>query len=143
MPAVRYKQPRVLNVVSVTFLLVLVSAGYAAYEYVGVLFQRQEAYRVLEEHGSKLAARHKLYIRDNKEREVLRKHMHAELVRMGIEDPEMQTWIEVDTARDNPGGPAGGRLGVVYTSRYHWPFDMLPPITRDEQVEHQLMFRAN
>lgn len=139
MPAIKYKQAGVVNVVSVTFLLVLVAAGYTAYEYVRVLFQRQESYRVLEEFGSKLAARHRLYLRDTVEREVLRKQMQAELVRLGLDDPEMETWIEVDGDRDNPGAPAGGRLGVVYTARYHWPFEVLPPITRDEQVEHQLL----
>jgi hypothetical protein len=128
---VRYKQPRIINIVSVTVVLLLLAAGWVGYEVVRTTFLEQEAYRVLEETGSTFAGRRQLYRKDAREREALRARMQSQLVGIGIDDPEVETWIEVDGNRAN--------LGAVYTTWYHWPFDVLSPYGRDVQIEHQVV----
>ncbi len=130
MQPVRYKQPRVINVVSVTVVVLLVAAAYAGYEAIRVSFIKQEAYRVLEETSSTFAGRRQLYRKEARERELLRTRMASQLEGVGVLDPEMETWIEVE------GGVA--KFGAVYTAWYHWPFDVLAPIGADVQIEHVL-----
>lgn len=129
---VRYKQPRSINLVSVTVLLVLVAAAYAGWEFVRVVVARQQAYRVLEETGSAFLGRRSLYRDDARERDALRERMAQQLREVGVTDAE--TWIDVDSggARDE------ARFGVVYTAAYHWPFDVLTPIERDIRIEHSV-----
>lgn len=123
-----------INPVSVTLVALLLAGGYAGYEFVRVEFTKQEAYRVLEETGSTFAGRHALYRTDEKQREQLRRKMELQLVAIGISDPELETWIDVE--------PDAAKLGVVYTAKYHWPFDVLAPIDREFQVEHALPLAA-
>jgi hypothetical protein len=132
---VRYKQPRAINLVSVTVVLLLVAGGYAAWEYGRVMFRRQEAYRVLEETGSALLGRSSLYREDAREREALRKRMAQQLREVGVTDPDAETWIDVESS----GAQHEARCGVVYTAAYHWPFDVLAPIERDIQIEHTVV----
>jgi len=127
---VKYKKPRAINAVSIALVLLLLAAGYAAYEFLRVDFQRRQAYRVLEETGSNFAGRRTFLTDDRREREALREGMEQHLREIGIDDPQAETWIEVD--RD------GAHFGVVYTAWYHWPFDVRPPLGRDVQVEHTL-----
>jgi hypothetical protein len=124
----------VINPVSVTLVALLLAGGYAGYEFVRVEFTKQEAYRVLEETGSTFAGRHGLYRGDAKQREELRRKMEMQLVAIGISDPELETWIDVEADE--------AKLGVVYTAKYHWPFDVLQPIAREFQVEHALALPA-
>lgn len=125
---VKYKQPRLINVVSVTLVIALLAAGWAGYEAVRVGFLRQEAYRMLEETGSAFAGRRQLYRTDARERDALRSRMESQIRSVGVDDPDLETWIEVD-------GPTA-KLGVVFTAQYHWPFDVFEPYTRDVQLEH-------
>lgn len=127
---VTYRSPRLINPVSVTFVALLVAAVYAGYEFVRVSFLRQEAYRVLEETSSTFSGRRTHYLREARDREALRTVMDQQLVSIGVRDPERETWVEVE--------PARALFGVVYTEQYHWPFDVLPPIERETQVEHEL-----
>ena len=130
MEPVKYRRPRVINPVSVTLVALLLAGGYAGYEFVRVYIQRQEAYRVLEETGSAFAGRQALYRRDTKEREALRRKMTQELVAIGLTDPDLETWIDVQPQRTS--------IGVVYTAWFHWPFDALAPIAHEYQVEHEV-----
>jgi hypothetical protein len=125
---VRYRKPSAINAVSITLALVLLGGGYAAYEYGRAYVLRQEAYRVLEETSSHFAGRRALYAKDGRERDRLRDEMTNNLRGIGIDDPQIETWIEVD--------PDAVRFGVVYTARYRWPFDAMPPIERDVEIEH-------
>lgn len=125
---VKYKQPRLVNVVSVLLVATLLAAGWAGYEMVRVAFLRQEAYRMLEETGSAFAGRRQLYRKDAREREALRARMESQIRGVGVDDPEMETWIDVE-------GPTA-TLGAVFTAEYHWPFDVLEPYVRDVQIEH-------
>lgn len=130
MQPVKYRSPRVINPVSVTLVALLLAGGYAGYELVRVEFTKQEAFRVLEETGSTFAGRHGLYRSDAKQREDLRRKMQLQLVSIGISDPAIETWIDVEGDQ--------AQLGVVYTAQYHWPFDALTPIDREFQVEYEL-----
>lgn len=127
---VKYKKPRAINAVTIALLLVVLAAGHAAYEFVRVDFHRREAYRVLEETGSNFAGQRGYLTRDWREREKLRIQMQQRLREIGIDDPDAETWIEVDDD--------GAHFGVVYTAWYRWPFDVRAPIRRDIEVEHTL-----
>ena len=125
---VKYKQPRVINVVSVVLVLLLAAGGWAGYEMIRVAFLRQEAFRVLEETGSTFAGRRQLYRKDAREREALRGRMESQIRQIGVDDPELESWIEVEGTAAN--------FGAVFTAEYHWPFDVLEPFRRDVQIEH-------
>lgn len=131
MEPVKYRSPRIINPVSVTLVALLLAGGYAGYELVRVEYERQEVYRVLEETGSTLAGRHTLYVSDPTQRELLRSRMQRTLVSIGLGDPELETWVDAERGH--------AQLGVVYTTKYHWPFDVLAPISREFQVEHDVV----
>jgi hypothetical protein len=128
---VQYNKPRRVNVVSVTLVLLLALAGYAVYQWLPLYFRRHEAYRVLQEHGSKLAGRAGFYAHDGQAREELRKTMQRQLVEVGIDDPGIETWIEIEGKK--------ARLGVVYSAWMAWPFDVLAPHESIYEVEHVMV----
>ncbi len=125
---VKYKKPRAVNVVSVIFVLCLLAAGWAGYEAVRVGFLKQEAFRMLEETGSSFSGRRQLYRRDARELESLRNRMESQIRSVGVDDPELESWIEIE-------GPSA-RFGAVFTAWYHWPFDVFEPYGKDVQIEH-------
>lgn len=125
---VKYKPPRRINSVSVTLALLLALGGYLTYQYLPMYLQRQEVYRVLEEHGSTLAGRKGFYSHDHAARESLRRKMEAEIRRMGVMDPQLETWIEIDQHQ--------AHLGAIYTETITWPFDVIAAQTNDYEVEH-------
>lgn len=131
MDPVKYRQPRAINVVSVIVVLTLLAAGYAGYEIVMGTFLQQEAYRVLEETSSTFAGRRQLYRKDDQQREQLRVKMESQIRSIGVTDPDLETWIDVDGTRST--------FGVVFTAYYHWPFDVLEPIPHEHQLEHELV----
>lgn len=125
---IKYKKPRRLNIVSFTLLLVLVAAGWFAHQYLPHWLLQHDAYRVLEETSSQFAGRQRHYLDDPRALEQLRVRMSQGLVSLGIEDPEMETWIE----------PAGHevRFGTVYSRWIHWPFDLREPTELEYEIEH-------
>lgn len=127
---VQYKKPRRINVVSVTLVLLLLLAGYAAWEWAPIYFERHEAHRVLQETGSKIAHRASFYAQDEEAREDLRKTMQRQLVEVGIDDPRIETWIELEGKEL--------RLGVVYSAWFEWPLDVIERHEIVQQVEHVL-----
>lgn len=123
-----YKKPRRINVVSVTLLLLVALAGYAAWQWAPLYFKRHEAHRVLQETGSKIAGRASYYRQDAEAVEDLRKVMQRQLVELGIDDPAIETWIELEGAEL--------RLGVVYSGWIEWPLDVVDRQEAVYQVEH-------
>lgn len=130
---VQYKKPRRINVVSVTLVLLLVLAGYAAWQWAPLYFKRQEAYRILQETGSKMAGRAGFYEQDADAREDLRRTMQRQLVDVGIEDPKIETWIEIEGKEL--------RLGVVYSAFIEWPLDVIEPQESVYEVEHVIALK--
>lgn len=130
---VRYKKPRRFNVVTATLLVLALALGYLLYVLVPPFLLEQEAYRVLEETGSKLAGQYGHYRNDASAREQLRQTMTKQLRQIGVDDPDMETWIELR-------GPEV-RIGVAYAVLIAWPFDVLPPHPSIHQVEHVFALR--
>jgi hypothetical protein len=128
---IKYKKPRRINVVSVTVVLLLLLAGYAAWQWAPLFFKRNEAYRVLQETGSKLAGRAGYYEQDPEAREELRKTMQRDLVNVGIDDPRIETWIELEGKEI--------RLGVVYSAFIEWPLDVIGRQESVYEVEHVIV----
>lgn len=128
---VQYKKPRRINVVSVTLALLLALAGYAAWQWAPLYFKRHEAYRILQETGSKIAGRASFYEQDPKAREDLRRTMQRQLVEVGIDDPKIETWLEIEGKEL--------RLGVVYSAFIEWPLDVIEPQESLYEVEHVIV----
>jgi hypothetical protein len=125
---VKYKQPRRINVVSVTLVLALALGAYAAYQFLPLYFQKQEVYRALEETSSAFAGKRHLYVEDPSARETLRRRMENDIRNLGIQDPELETWVEVDGY--------DARFGAVYSMWVEWPFDVVAPQEHVYEVEH-------
>jgi hypothetical protein len=83
---------------------------------------------MLEETGSGFSGRRQLYRRDAREVENLRNRMESQIRSVGVDDPDMESWIEIE-------GPTA-RFGAVFTVWYRWPFDVLQPYGSDVQIEH-------
>jgi hypothetical protein len=114
---IKYKKPRRINPVSVTLVALLLLFGYLAYQFVPLFLIKQESYRVLEEHGSKYAGKRSFYRADPKRMEDLQRKMNAELRRVGVSDPEMESWIEIDGREV--------RFGCIFSVYLHWPFGVI------------------
>lgn len=130
---IKYKKPRRINVVSITVVLLLAAGAYALYQWFPLYMKRHEAHRILQEHGSKIASRPTHYEEDTEAREQLRKDMQRQLVDMGIDDPQVETWIEIEGKEV--------KLGVVYSAYFEWPFDVMPRHESLYQVEHEVVVR--
>ena len=130
--AVKYKRPRRLNSVSITLALVAALGIYLGYQYLPLFLQKQEAFRVLEETGSAFAGRRTFYVRDAKSREHLRAGMEADLRRVGIDDPDLETWVELDENEM--------AFGAIYSIYVEWPFQALPKQEFVYEVEHLVNF---
>lgn len=128
---VKYKRPRKINVVSVSLAIIVGTAIYLAYQYFPLYMQKQEAYRVLEETGSAFAARKSYYREEPEARESLRRKMEADLRRVGLSDPELETWIEMEGLET--------WFGCAYTVEVHWPAEILETQRFDYEVEHHVV----
>lgn len=128
---VQYQKPRRINVVSVTLVLLLVAGGYALSQWFPLYMMRHEAYRVLQETGSAMARRASYYAEHDDAREEQRVAMQRQLVGVGIDDPQIETWIEIEGKEL--------RLGVVYSAWIEWPFDVLERRESVYEVQHELV----
>lgn len=134
MPQVlKYKKPRKLNVVSVTLALVLGLAAYLTYQYLPLYLKKQETYRVLEETGSTFAGRKSRYLASSDRMESLRRKMEAQLRQIGVSDPQLETWIEVDEPEVI--------FGAIYSEWIEWPFDVIAKQEKVYQVEHRVVLK--
>lgn len=128
---IKYKKPRRINAVSITVVALLLLAGYALFQYAPMFFMRHEAYRVLEETGSEMSHRTAHYSQDKRELENLRRRMQSKIKGLGVEDPDLETWIEIEGKEV--------RLGVVYSAWFEWPFAVMKPIESTYELEHTLV----
>jgi hypothetical protein len=127
---IRYKQPRRINIVSVTLVLALALGAYAAYQFLPQYFRSQEVYRVLEETSSAFAGKRNYYLEDPKAREALRRKMEADIRNRGVIDPDLETWVELDRHE--------ARFGAVYSEWVEWPFDIVGRQEHVYEVQHTL-----
>jgi len=130
--SVKYKKPRLINPVSVTLALMLAFADLLTYKFLPVFLKKQEAYRVLDEHASLFGGSRNRYLAVPEEVDNLERQMRAELQRVGVDDPEFETWIEIDSEHEV-------RFGVAYIEVIHWPFDIVEPKVENVQIEYQLL----
>lgn len=129
---IKYKKPRRINVVSVSLALLTAFGLYMGVQWFPLFLQKQEAFRALEETGSKFARNRGMYILEPKKAEALRMQMANEIRRAGVTDPEMETWIEIDETE--------ARIGVLYSTWLDWPFDILTRTESIEELEHIVEF---
>ena len=81
---------------------------------------------MVEETGSTFAGRRQLYRKNAAERDALRLRMESQIRSVGVNDPDLESWIEVEANSVH--------LGAVFTVWYCWPFDLLEPFPRDVQI---------
>jgi len=128
---VKYKKPRRINSVTIAVVVALLLAGYAGYQYLPLYFMRHEAYRVLEETGSEIAGRARFYSDDSPARDKIRKKMQRKVRELGIQDPDIESWIEFEGKEI--------RLGVLYSVWVEWPFDVVKPQESVYELEHTIV----
>ena len=126
--AVKYKKPRRINSVSIGLAVFAALCVFFAYQYFPLFLQKQEAYRVLEETGSAFAGRRGYYVAEAKATESLRRQMEGQLRQVGVQDPDLETWIELDKHE--------ARFGAVYSIFIEWPFQLLAKQEYVYEVEH-------
>lgn len=128
MQPVKYKKPRRINSVSITLLLFAIAVVYLAYQWIPIVFLKYEANRILEEAGSKMTKQAKLFQTDRRALEQLRGKLRGDLYGVGVDDPQVDVWIEFENNE--------ARIGTVYSVWVHWPFDILKPHEVEYQMEH-------
>lgn len=126
---VKYNSPRRFNLVSIPLFAALGLFVYFAYQYVPLLFLKHEAFRILEENGSALIGHRALYKNNGAAREKLRRKMESELRAVGVDDPELESWVEIENGE--------ARLGAIYSEWVHWPFELFPKREMVYEVEHR------
>jgi len=126
--AVKYKKPRRINSVSLALAAMLGLCIFFAYQYLPLFLQKQEAFRVLEETGSAFAGRRGYYLANPDAAEALRRRMENDLRRVGVEDPDLESWIEFEEQE--------AEFGAVYSIYIEWPFGIIPKQEHVYQVEH-------
>jgi hypothetical protein len=127
----RYKRPSRINIVSVSLLLIAAFIAYLAAQYLPLYLRKQEAYRILDETSSQFAGQKNRYLASPPHLEQLSQRMANDLRRIGISDPEMEHWIEIDDKHTV-------RFGVIYTETVTWPFDAIEPQHNEVQLEYVL-----
>lgn len=128
---VKYKKPRRINIISVTLVGLLALGGYAAYLYVPLYLTKHDAYRVLEETGSKVAGRPAFYEDDGAALDELRMQMQRQIKGLGVDDPQLETWIEFEGKQVH--------LGVLYSETIEWPFGIVKPQQSVYELEHTIV----
>lgn len=128
---VKYKKPRRINIVSITIVGLLALGGYAAYLYVPLYLAKHDAYRVLEDTGSKIAGRPAFYEDDSAARDELRLQMQRQIKGLGINDPNLETWIEFEGKQVH--------VGVVYSQWIEWPFGVAERQESVYELEHTIV----
>ncbi len=132
--AVKYKKPRRINVVSVALVLIIALVVYLSWQFFPLFMQKQEAFRVLEETGSAFSGRRGLYLESRDEAEALRQRMESDLRRAGVEDPDLETWIEFEEGEAS--------FGAVYSIFISWPLNVLPRQEHVYEVEHVVKYKV-
>lgn len=128
---VKYKKPRRINPVSIVIVALLALGAYATYLYLPLYLTKHEAYRVLEETSSKVAGRPAFYAEDSSARDKLRLDMQRQIKGVGVEDPNIETWIEFEGKQVH--------LGVVYSAWVEWPFDVVERQESVYELEHTIV----
>lgn len=131
---VKYKRPRKINAVSVSIALVVALLAYMGYQFIPAKLRKGEAYRVLDETASKFSGRKSRYLGNPDVLQALRAEMAANLRLVGIRDPHMEHWIEVDSKHQV-------RFGVLYSEWRTWPFDIIEKQETVEEMEYTLQLK--
>ncbi|MEX1367481.1 MAG: hypothetical protein AB1Z98_30415 [Nannocystaceae bacterium] len=128
---VKYNKPRRINVVSIVLVALLAMGAYATYLYLPLYLTKHEAYRVLEETSSKIAGRAGLYAEDSSARDEVRLTMQRQIKGLGVDDPNIETWIEFEGKEVH--------LGVVYSTWVEWPFGIAERQESIYELEHTII----
>ena len=132
--AVKYKRPRKINPISVSLALLAALLIYLGYQYIPLKLRKGEAYRVLDETASKFSGRKARYYEDEDSLVMLKVELASNLRLVGIRDPKMEHWIEIDSLYQV-------RFGVVYSEFITWPFDIIETQERVEELEYTLKIK--
>ena len=108
MEQVDYKKPRKFNIIVILLLLALIGGAYFAWVYLPVSLRKSEAMRVLDEISSTFTGQASRMLADDKVVDKLRRDMVNELQGVGINDPNAEYWIEIDSDDQI-------RFGVLYS----------------------------
>jgi len=131
---IKYKRPRKFNVVTVVLITLAVLIAYLLSQYVPIYFRKQEAYRVLDETSSQFSGKKNRYLASNPHLLQLQGKMKNDLILVGITDPAMEHWIEVDNK-------STVRFGCIYSEIITWPYDIIAPQEQEIELEYTLTLK--
>jgi len=130
--AIKYKKPRRINSVTLGLAVIAALIIFFSYQYLPLFLQKQEAYRVLEETASGFSGRRSYYLAERDASEALRRRMENDLRRVGIDDPQLETWIDLEEHEAS--------FGAFYSVFVQWPFEVLEDQEFEYQIEHVVRY---
>jgi len=111
---VHYKKKR-FNIVLIVLILVLGSLAYLAYVFLPVKLRESEVLRVLDEISSEFTGKAPRMLAVPDEVKKLQRKMIGDIQAVGVEDPNAEYWIEIDS-------DDAVRFGVLYSDWIELPF---------------------
>lgn len=122
---VHYKKQR-FNIVAITLVLALAAAGYFAYLFLPLKLRESEVLRVLDETSSEFTGKAPRMLAAPEEVKRLHRKMKDDLQAIGVQDPNAEYWIEIDSDHQV-------RFGVLYSDWVELPFR--DPLERIHELE--------
>lgn len=122
---VHYKKNR-FNIVAIAIVLALAAAGYLAYKFLPSSLRESEVLRVLDEISSEFTGKAPRMLEVPAEVKNLQRKMISDLKDVGVEDPNAEYWIEIDSDDEV-------RFGVLYSDWIELPFG--EPLERVHELE--------
>lgn len=112
---VKYKKPRTFNLVVILLIAGAVVGSYLIYVFIPISMRKSEAIRVLDETSSTFTGAASRHLADKDVRKKLKRDMVSGLQGVGVDDPNAEFWIEVDSDDEV-------RFGVLYSDWMHFGF---------------------
>jgi hypothetical protein len=122
---VHYKKNRI-NIVAIALVAGLALVGYLAYMFLPVKLRESEVLRVLDEISSEFTGKAPRMLAVPDEVKNLKRKMIDDLQGVGVEDPNAEYWIEIDSDDEV-------RFGVLYSDWIALPFR--EPLERVHELE--------
>lgn len=113
--AVKYKQPRKLNIVVIVLLVVLAAGAYLAWVYMPAYLRKSEVMRILDETSSEFMGKSSRMLAERKLIDKMLNDMASDIRDLGVNDPNAEFWIEVDDVNQV-------RFGTLYSDWIELPF---------------------
>lgn len=126
---IKYKRPRKINPVSVSWALAIFSLIYVFVKGFNIFMLRMETERVIKSYAVKFNSTRGRWLQNPKRLEILSGKFRNDLLNMGIENPKTtEHWIDITD-------PDEVLIGVYYIQHLSYPFGIIEDTTFEIQQE--------